>query len=94
MFRRFKPEIVSALRIRQAEQRSRIVQWVNDHFTSSPTGVCAYCGDGLRSDDAFVRLFVGSDQGEVHASCHPAWLAAREAEACRALGIERDDHGG
>ena len=75
---RGKWDIIAALRLREAEDRRRIVQWINDNFTSSPVGVCAHCGDGSRSDDAFVRLFVGSDQGEVHASCHSAWLAARE----------------
>ncbi len=46
MLRHFKPELVSALRMRQAEQRSLITQWVADHFTSSPPGVCAHCGGG------------------------------------------------
>jgi hypothetical protein len=87
MLRHFKPELVSALRMREAEQRSLITQWINNHFTSSPAGVCAHCGDGLRSEDPFVLLFVGSDRAEVHASCHPLWLAEREAEARRALGI-------
>jgi hypothetical protein len=85
---RGKWDIVAALRLREAEERRRIVQWVDDNFTSSPVGVCAHCGDGPRSDDAFVRLFVGSDQGEVHASCHSAWLAAREVQARRALGLQ------
>jgi hypothetical protein len=88
MLRCSKPEFVSALRMRQAEQRRRIVQWVNDHFTSSPAGVCAHCGGGPRSDDSFVLLFVGNDRGEVHASCHLAWLAETEAEACAALRID------
>src|ERR1700722_14076302 len=34
--RHYKPELVSALRMRQADQRSLITQWVNDHFASSP----------------------------------------------------------
>jgi hypothetical protein len=85
---RGKWDIVAALRLREAEERRSIVQWVNDHFASSPPGVCAYCGDGPRSEDPFVLLFVGNDRGEVHASCHPAWLAEREAEACKALGLE------
>ena len=87
---RGKWDIVGALRLREAEERRRIVQWVNDHFTASPPGVCAHCGDGPRSEDPFVLLFVGSDRGEVHASCHPAWLAAREAEARGALGLGID----
>jgi hypothetical protein len=86
---RGKWDIVAALRLREAEERRSIVQWVNDHFASSPPGVCAHCGEGERSEDPFVRLFVGNDRGDVHASCHPTWLAEREAEACRALGIYR-----
>ena len=93
MLRHFKRELVSALRMRQAEQRSLIMQWVNDHFTSSPPGVCAHCGDGQRSEDPFVLLFVGNDRGEVHASCHQAWLAEREAEARKALGLEVHSQG-
>jgi hypothetical protein len=85
---RGKRDIVGALRLREAEERRCIVQWVNDHFTPSPPGVCASCGDGPRPDDPFVLLFVGSDRGEVHASCHPTWLAEREAEARRALGFD------
>ena len=53
---RGKWDIVAALRMREAEERRRIVQWVNDHFASSPPGVCAHCGDGLRSEDPFVLL--------------------------------------
>ena len=87
---RGKWDIVAALRLREAEERRRIVQWVNDHFASSPAGVCAHCGDGPRSEDPFVLLFVGNDRGEVHASCHSAWLAEREAEARSALGLEAD----
>jgi hypothetical protein len=86
---RGKWDIVGVLRQREADERRRIVQWVNDHFTSSPAGVCAHCGGGPRMEDPFVLLFVGNDRGDVHASCHPAWQAEREAEACRALGIDR-----
>ena len=75
-------DIVAALRQREAEERRRIVQWVNDHFASSPPGVCTHCSDGLRSEDPLVLLFVGNDRGEVHASCHPTWLAEREAGRC------------
>jgi hypothetical protein len=89
IFRSFKPELVSALRTRQADQRSLITRWVNDHFTSSPAGVCAHCRGGSRPDDPFVLLFVGIDRGEVHSSCHSTWLAEREAEARRALGLDR-----
>jgi hypothetical protein len=85
---RGKWDIVAALRLREAEERRRIVQWVNDHFTSSPAGICAHCGCGPRSEDPFVLLFVGNDRGEVHASCHASWLTEREAEARRLLGID------
>ena len=85
---RGKWDIVAALRLREAEERRSIVQWVNDHFASSPPGVCAHCGEGPRSEDPFVLLFVGNDRGEVHASCHSAWREAREAEARRALRID------
>ena len=70
MLRHYKPELVSVLLMRQAERRSLIVQWINNHFTSSPAGICAHCGGGPRPDDPFVLLFVGNDRGEVHASCH------------------------
>ena len=83
-----KWDIVAVLRQREAEERRRIVQWINDNFAASPPGVCAHCGDALRSEDPFVVLFVGNDRGEVHASCHQAWLAEREAEARKALGLE------
>ena len=86
---RGKWDIVAALRLREAEERRRIVQWVNDHFASSPPGVCAHCGEGERSEDPFVLLFVGTDRGEVHGNCHAAWLAAQEAKAMKALGIEQ-----
>jgi hypothetical protein len=86
------PAGYSALRQREAEERRAIVPWINDHFTSSPAGVCAHCGDGERADDPFVLLFVGTDRGEVHSSCHPTWLAEREAEVCRALGYTDDTY--
>jgi hypothetical protein len=85
---RGKWDIVAALRTRKADERRRVVQWINDHFASSPADICAHCGGGPRPEDPFVLLFVGSDRGEVHASCHSAWLADREAEACKALGLE------
>ena len=84
---RGKWDIVAALRLREAEERRRIVQWVIDHFASSPPGVCAHCGDGLRLEDPLVLLFVGNDRGEVHASCHSAWIAQQEAQARSALGL-------
>ena len=85
---RGKWDIVAALRMREADERRRIVQWVNDNFAASPPGVCAHCGGGPRPEDPFVVLFVGNDRGEAHGSCHPAWLAEREAEARKALGLE------
>jgi hypothetical protein len=86
---RGKWDIVAALRLREVEERRRVTQWVADNFTASPAGICAHCGDGPRLEDPFVVLFVGTDRGEVHGSCHHAWLAEREEEACRALGLER-----
>ena len=86
MLRHYKRVLVGALRMREAEQRSLITQWINDHFTSSPAGVCAHCGGGARLEDPFVVLFVGNDRGEVHGNCHSTWLAEREAEASEALG--------
>ena len=88
MLRHYKPELVSALLMRQAEQRSLVVQWINNHFTSSPPGVCAHCGGGERAGDKFVFMFVGNDRAEVHGSCHAAWIAERESEARRALRID------
>jgi hypothetical protein len=88
MCSRFKPELVSALRMRQAEQNSLVARWIADNFTSSPAGVCAHCNGGPRPDDPFVLLFVGTDRGELHSSCHPTWLAEREAEARRALRMD------
>jgi hypothetical protein len=84
---RGKWDIVAALRLREVEERRSIVQWVNNHFASSPPGVCAHCGDGPRSKDPFVLLFVGNDRGEVHASCHSAWIAQQQAQARTALGL-------
>ena len=85
---RGKRDIVGALRLRAAEERRRILQWVNDPFASSPHGVCAHCGDGPRPEDPFVLLFVGTDRGEVHSSCHSIWITEREAEARKALGLD------
>jgi hypothetical protein len=82
--RRHKPEIVDLLR----GERRAVVRWIADNFRSSPIGQCALCGDGKREDDPFVLVFVGEDRADLHASCHPAWLAEQEAEARVALGIE------
>ncbi len=79
------PHVLAALR---AEERRAIVMWINDHFKSSAPGRCAHCGDDSRVGDPFVTIFVCKDRADVHASCHPAWVAEREAEARVALGIE------
>jgi hypothetical protein len=84
---RGKWDIVAALRLREAEERRRVIQRIADNFTPSPPGVCAHCGEGPRSEDPFVLLFVGNDRGEVHASCHSAWIARQEAQARSALGL-------
>ena len=84
---RGKWDIVAALRLREAEERRRVIQRIADNFTPPPPGVCAHCGEGPRSEDPFVLLFVGNDRGEVHASCHSAWIAQQEAQARSALGL-------
>jgi hypothetical protein len=71
-------------------QRRAIVAWINDHFKGSPLGECAYCGGVARTSDPFIALFVDQNRAEIHASCHPAWLAQQETNARAALGI--DDH--
>ena len=48
---RRKWDIVAVLCQREAEERRAIVPWINDNLASSPTGVCAHCGDGPRSED-------------------------------------------
>jgi hypothetical protein len=90
-----KPAIVGELRVRSARDHSRreeverreIVRWINNNFVPSAPGICCHCG-GAQAGDGFVLLFVGSDRADVHSSCHPVWLAAREAEARRALRID------
>jgi hypothetical protein len=90
-----KSAIVGELRLRQALDRQRreeverreITRWINNHFISSPPGCCTHCGGGPRANDRFVIVVVGNDRGEMHVSCHPVWLAEREAEARKALGI-------
>ncbi len=82
--RAHKAEILELLR----EERRAIVMWINDRFKSSAPGRCAVCGDDSRVGDPFVAIFVGRDRADVHASCHPAWVAKQEAEARVALGIE------
>jgi hypothetical protein len=70
-----KPEILELL---QAERRA-VLRHIADHFQSSPLGQCAHCGGDRRADDPFVTIFVGEDRADIHASCHPAWVAEREA---------------
>ena len=82
--RAHKAEILELLR----EERRAIVMWINDHFKSSPPGRCAHCGGATSADDPFVKMFVDEDRADVHASCHPAWVAEQEGEARVALGIE------
>ncbi len=84
VLRQQRTEIVNLLR----EERRAVVRWIADNFRSSPIGQCALCADGKREDDPFVLVFVGEDRADLHASCHPAWLAEQEAEARVALGIE------
>jgi len=85
-----KPEVVSLLR----EERRAVVRWINDRFQPSPLGQCAHCGCGGREGDPFVAIFVGENRADVHASCHPAWIAAQEVEARVALGVEMQVDGG
>jgi hypothetical protein len=85
-----KPEIVEARR----HERRAVIAWINDHFEASPLGECAYCGGVTRTGDPFIALFVGEDRGEIHASCHPAWLAQQERKARAVLDIETPDEGG
>jgi len=76
------------------DERRALLRWMADNLRSSPPGVCAHCGGGSQSDDPFVILFVGEDRAELHASCHPIWLAEQEAKARAALGIEPADKQG
>ena len=90
MLRAHKPEILELL---QAERRA-VVRHIANHFQSSPPGRCAHCGGDRRADDPFVAIFVGKDRADLHASCHPAWIAEQEAEARAALGIDPPDKQG
>ncbi len=85
VLRRHKPQIVDLLR----DERRAVVRWIAENFRSSPIGQCALCGGGKREDDPFVLVFVGQDRADFHASCHPEWIAAMEATARLALGIEK-----
>ena len=88
VLRRAKWDIVAALRQQEIDRRRPLItRWINDHFTSTPLGVCRHCGEGAREGDTFVRLYCGDDSGDVHTSCQPAWREADEAKACAALGL-------
>jgi hypothetical protein len=84
ILRQQKTEIVDLLR----DERRAVVRWIADNFRSSPIGQCALCGDSKREDDPFVLVFVGEDRADLHASCHPVWVAEQEAAARVTLGIE------
>ena len=84
VLRRHKRQIVDLLR----DERRAVVRWIADNFRSSPIGQCALCGGGKREDDPFVLVFVGEARADLHAVCHPIWLAEQEAKAHFALGIE------
>jgi hypothetical protein len=83
-----KGEIVAALRQREIARRGLLItRWINDHFRSTPAGVCRHCGEGVREADVFVRLYCGDDSGDVHTSCQPTWRKTEEARARAALGL-------
>jgi hypothetical protein len=84
LLRAHKPQVLELLR---AERRA-VVQYLNDHFQSSPLGRCAHCGGAGSPADPYAVLFCGTDRAELHAGCYRAWIALREAEARAALGIE------
>jgi hypothetical protein len=75
------PEIVGLLH----DKRREVVRWINDHFESSPPGVCGHCLGVSRPADPFVTLFVGEDRADIHASCYLPWLTEKEAQARIAL---------
>jgi len=81
MLRTHKPEILELL---YAERRA-VIRYVNNNFQSSPLGQCAHCGG---AGNTFVAMFVGENRADIHAMCHPAWIAAREAKARVALGFD------
>jgi hypothetical protein len=87
ILRQQKPKIVDVLR----DERRAVLRWIADNFRSSPPGVCTHCGDACQRDYPFVILFVGEDRADIHASCHPVWVAKQEANARAALGIDPVD---
>ena len=88
VLRRTKWDIVAALRQHEIDRRRPLITgWINDHFVSTPLGVCRHCGEGARENDPFVHLRCGDDSGDVHTSCQPAWREADETKAGAALGL-------
>ena len=67
MLRHYKRELVGALRMREAEQRSLITQWVNDHFTSSPPASAPIAATGR---DQMTLSFCCSSE-TIEAKCTP-----------------------
>jgi hypothetical protein len=85
ILRHAKHDLVETLRWREIDRRRPlIVAWINDHFVSTPPGVCRHC-EGAGS--AFVHLYCGDASGDVHASCQKAWREVEEAKARAALGL-------
>jgi hypothetical protein len=78
-----KTEIIDLLR----EERRGVVMWVNDHFQSSPPGICGHCFAGTREDDSFVVVFVGECRGDFHPECFGVWLEQQEEKARIALEV-------
>ncbi len=63
-----------------------IIEWLNQHFETSPPGVCAWCGDG--DSGGGVILSFGSDScGHtwLHSACWEPWNATRKQTAREAL---------
>ncbi len=83
---RSKAEIIDLLR----EERRAVMMWVNDHFQSSPPGICGHCDAGRREDDPFVLVFVGEYRADFHASCFGVWLEQQEEKARIALEVQAD----
>jgi hypothetical protein len=84
LLRAHKPEVLDCLR----EERRALVRHIANHFQSAPPGQCAHCGGDSRQADPLVVIFCGTDRADIHASCHPAWIAGQESKARAALGIE------
>jgi hypothetical protein len=90
---RYKVAIVALLRPTQGRSTSDdwragcVVEWLNKHPASSPSGRCAWCG---RPDSpGAVVLPFGTEPGThtwLHAECWPAWRRERLATANAALG--------